>query len=181
MSKTIASLWPVALLKEQQGVGGCLWERKGHAGHGQKADGLATGLQAQPWVAPQNGDTQKSRHSQPGWAGGTVTPGRGNSLQSPRAIRAMTKHPAETGTQQQRPHGSMLARAGHRTTAWSQEEAKATLGWSLLPGENGGAQIQGWSRVGSEEDTVWLVDNLTSSVGITVWDPERVSEEVMSE
>ena len=42
-------------------------------------------------------------------------------------------------------------------------------------------QIQGWSSVGSEEDSVWLVDNFTSSVEITIWDPEGFPEEVMSE
>ena len=53
MSKTIASLRPIVLLEEQQEVGGCLWDRTGHVGCGQKGEGLAVGVQVQPWVAPQ--------------------------------------------------------------------------------------------------------------------------------
>lgn len=72
-------------------------------------------------------------------------------------------------------------RPEYHTAAWSQEKAKGILGWSLSPGENSDAQIQGWSSVGSEEDSIWLVDSFTSSVEITVWDPEGFPEEVMSE
>ena len=45
MSKTIASLRPIVLLDEQQEAGVCLWERTGHAGCGQKGEGLAAGVQ----------------------------------------------------------------------------------------------------------------------------------------
>ena len=52
MCKTIASLRPIVLLEEQQEAGACLWEWTGHAGCGQKGEGLAAGVQVQPWAAP---------------------------------------------------------------------------------------------------------------------------------
>lgn len=175
MSKTITSLWPVALLEEQQGVGGCLWERKGPTRDVvQKVDGLATGLQAQPWVAPKMGTPRRANTAS--WSGrGTVTPTEETVCKS-EGQSGDDQHRQRPGPNPSRGHtaGSVARSPRHRTAAWSQEEAKATLGWSLLPGENGG-RYKELSRVGSEEDSVWLVDNLTSSVGITVWDRNVMS------
>ena len=45
------------------------------------------GCRCSPGRPPGGGDTQKSRHGQPGWGGGTVTPGRGNSQGDDQASR----------------------------------------------------------------------------------------------
>lgn len=104
MSKTITSLQPVVIRAEQQEAGGYLWEWTGHIRCGQKGEGLATGCSPPRMGTPRRADTASR-----GWGRGT-----GHSRQrkqSAKPIRAMTKHPAETGTQQQGPHGSVLAEA----------------------------------------------------------------------
>ena len=104
MSKTIASLQPVVIREEQQEAGGCLWERTGHIRCGQKGEALAVGCSTPGMGPPRRADTAS-------WGWGSGTGHSRQTEQSAEPIRAMTKHPAETGAQQRGPHGGVLTEA----------------------------------------------------------------------